>query len=342
MRDLIKAEALTKVFRPEGFRRLSRAKTVTAVDRVSFSIAVGECFGLVGESGCGKSTMGRLLLKLTEPTSGKVFFNGANLGNLSPHEIKKLRPRMQMVYQDADNSLDPRYSVYGILEEPLRLKGLRKSERQKRIRRIMSRVNIGAELMLRHSHELSGGQRQRVGIARALLQEPDFIVADEPAASLDMSVQAQMLQLLDTTKRTRGTALLYISHNLRMVRFMSKRMAVMYLGGFLETGITESIFHNPLHPYTRMLFASLLCSDPRERRKNQSNVAGESPDPAFIPPGCAFHPRCSLRAPLCEREKPPLRDVGGGRKVACHTVRSSASAGNPKRIRIREKENSHE
>jgi len=338
---MIKAEKLTKVFRPEGFRLFNRTKPVTVVDKVSFSIAAGECFGLIGESGCGKSTMGRILLKLTEPTSGNVFFNGANLEDLSLHEIKTLRPRMQMVYQDADNSLDPRHSVYRILEEPLRLKGLQKSERHNRIRRIISRVNIGTELLLRHSHELSGGQRQRVGIARVLLQNPDFIVADEPAASLDLSVQAQMLQLLDTTKKTRGTALLYISHNLRMVRFMSQRMAVMYLGRFIETGITESIFQNPLHPYTRMLFDSLLCMDPRKRRTGKPNVTGESPDPGFVPPGCAFHPRCPLRVPLCERKKPLLRQING-RQVACHRVWGPASVAIPNNVQIKEKENLHE
>lgn len=318
---MIRAERLVKVFKSEGFRLFNRAGPVSAVDEVSFSISRGECFGLVGESGCGKSTIGRILLKLTEPTSGNVFFNGMNLKDMSLNEIKKLRPRMQMVYQDADNSLDPRYSVYRILEEPLKLKGAHKFERQNKIHQVMSRVNIGTELLLRQPHELSGGQRQRVGIARALLQEPDFIVADEPAASLDLSVQVQMLQLLDTTKKNSGTALLYISHNLRMVRFMSQRMAVMYLGRFMETGVTEIIFQNPLHPYTRMLFDSMLCMNPQERRTKNPNVTvtGEPPNPGFVPPGCAFHLRCPLRVSLCEMEKPPLRTICG-RQVACHRV----------------------
>ncbi len=319
MQDTITAERLTKVFRPEGSGLFNRTIPVKAVDDVSFDISPGECFGLVGESGCGKSTVGRILLKLAEPTSGTVFFNGMNLKHLSLRDIKALGPQMQMVYQDADNSLDPRYSVYRILEEPLKLKKIAQTERQQKILRIMYRVNIGTELLRRHPHELSGGQRQRIGIARALLQEPRFIVADEPAASLDLSVQAQILKLLDTTKRNRGTALLYISHNLRMVRFMSQRMAVMYLGRFMETGITESIFQNPLHPYTKMLFASLLCLDPRKKRTRKLGITGEPPDPGFTPTGCAFHPRCPLRVPLCEREKPQLKEVAG-RKVACHRI----------------------
>ena len=338
MQDMIRTVRLTKVFSPERFRLVGRTGPVTVVKDVSFFISKGECFGLVGESGCGKSTMGRILLKLTEPTSGNVFFNGMRLKDLSLNEKKKLRPKMQMVYQDADNSLDPRYSVYRILEEPLKLKKVNRSERQARIQKIMSRVNIGAELLLRHPHELSGGQRQRVGIARALLQDPDFIVADEPAASLDLSVQARMLQLLDATRRANGTALLFISHNLRMVRFMSQRMAVMYLGRFMETGITESIFQNPLHPYTRMLFASLLHMDPGARTTQTLEVIGEPPDPGFAPSGCGFHPRCPIRVPLCERETPLLREVVTGREVACHRVWGPAYIDD---LEVREKETLH-
>ncbi|MFH0995421.1 MAG: ABC transporter ATP-binding protein [Pseudomonadota bacterium] len=285
---------------------------------VTFSIAKGECFGLVGESGCGKSTVGRMLLKLVDSTSGRVFFNGTNINSLSGCEMKRLRSKMHIIYQDASSSLDPRYSAYRTLEEPLRIKGLPKPERREKILESADKVGIGQELFQRYPHELSGGQRQRLGIARALLQDPEFIVADEPAASLDLSVQAQILNLLETDKKERGTALLYISHNLRMMRFVSQRMAVMYLGRFLEAGSTERIFQKPLHPYTQMLFASLLCIDPNKRKIN--GKIGES---QALPPsntGCAFYTRCSLRKPLCNHEEPRLKETDRDHQVACHNV----------------------
>jgi len=315
---VIKAQNLGKVFRPGHFTLFKPKESITAVDRVSFSIAKGECFGLVGESGCGKSTVGRMLLNLVDATSGSVYFKGIKLQGLPDDQMHRLRSKMHIIYQDANNSLDPRYSVYRTLEEPLQLKGISGPDRQVKISEFANKVGIGKELFQRYPHELSGGQRQRVGIMRALLQDPEFIVADEPAASLDLSVQAQILNLLETDKKERGTALLYISHNLSMMRFVSQRMAIMYLGGFLEFGSTKSIFENPLHPYTQMLFASLLDRVPQERKERKRTAS--LPNPPLDNGGCAFYNRCTLGKPFCKHETPWLREIEPGHEVACHNL----------------------
>ncbi len=320
MHSVIKAENLTKVFKPNLWKMLKTKNTITAIDGISFSIAKGECFGLVGESGCGKTTLGRVLLNLIDATSGDVYFNEKNVDSLSRAELKLLRSKTHLVYQDANSSLDPRYSVYRILEEPLRLQGFPKSERKKKILGSFNRVGIGSELFNRSPHELSGGQKQRLGVMRALLQDPEFIVADEPAASLDLSVQAQILNALQMNKKEHGTALLYISHNLRMMRFVSERMAVMYRGRFLETGATKSLFQNPLHPYTQSLFASLLCTNPYLRKKRNCVIVKESQSQFPSNQGCVFYPRCSLRESYCKYEAPGLREITCDHQIACHMV----------------------
>ncbi len=291
-----------------------------AVDGVSLSISRGESFGLVGESGCGKSTLGKLLLRMLEPTAGRVSYQGSDLGLLSEGDMKGLRPKLQPIFQDADGSLDPRYTVYRLLAEPLQIQGMERRKIGGMIQDLLGRVNLGTELLERHPHELSGGQRQRIGLVRALAMKPDFIVADEPAASLDLSVQAQVLDLLNSVRERDGAGLLYVSHNLRMVRLMTQRLAIMYLGKFMETGDTESFFTKPMHPYSQMLVSSLLSLDPAKRRARKNMITGEPPDPSDAPGGCRFHPRCPYRKPLCLHEEPGLKDVGNSTKVACHLV----------------------
>lgn len=311
---------MTKLYYPSEHFKISGKKPITAVDNITFSISRGESFGLVGESGCGKSTVGRLLLRLVEPTSGTVYYNGTDLCELSKQKMKQLRPKLQPIFQDADSSLDPRFTVAKLLAEPLKIQKINSKDIKDRIYELLSYVNLGEELMERHPHELSGGQRQRIGMARALALKPDFIVADEPAASLDLSVQAQVLHLLDNAREKEGTGLLYISHNLRIIRIMTQRMAVMYLGKFMETGDTESIFKRPIHPYSKMLISSLLTLNPEKRRTKKNIIIGEPPDPSDMPKGCRFHPRCPLHKPICEHEVPKLKSVDGSRSVACHFV----------------------
>lgn len=320
MSDLIQAKRLTKFFYPKNNWLFGKRRPVKAVDDLSFSIAEGESFGLVGESGCGKSTVGRLLLRLSELTEGKIFYRGMDLHSLSPQKIKELRVKLQPIFQDADNSLDPRYTVTRLLAEPLKRCSLIRQEKEQRISQLLELVNLGPELRERHPHELSGGQRQRVGLARLLALEPEFIVADEPAASLDLSVQAHVLDLLKTMQAQKGIGLLYISHNLRIVRVMTQRMAVMYLGKFVEMGETESIFRNPLHPYTKLLLTSLPTLDPRQRKNKLNLVVSEPPNPFALPQGCRFHPRCPDCKPICENENPELLLLGEGRKLACHLI----------------------
>ncbi|EGW37988.1 ABC transporter ATP-binding protein [Desulfosporosinus sp. OT] len=327
MSNLMRAERLTKYYYPKNDLRFWARQPVKAVDDLSFSIAEGESFGLVGESGCGKSTVGRLLLRLSERTEGNVYYKDTDLYSLSNKRMKNLRVKLQPIFQDADNSLDPRYTVARLLAEPFKrypgTQGGQRGQRDNdpRISQLLELVNLGSELLERHPHELSGGQRQRVGLARALALEPEFIVADEPAASLDLSVQAQVLDLLKTRQEQKGIGLLYISHNLRIVRVMTQRMAVMYLGKFLEVGDTESIFRNPLHPYTKLLISSLPILDPSKRKSKLDLAVSEPPNPFALPQGCRFHPRCPDCQPICEVETPKLLPIGEGRSLACHLIR---------------------
>ena len=307
---LIEVEGLKKYYSSGVFQK----SVVRAVDGISFKIGAGETFALVGESGCGKTTVGRCVLRLTEPTGGRVFFDGEDILGRKALD-RDMRKRMQIIFQDADGSLNPRMRVYDLILEPFRVHGLVKGDGYGQVCELMETVNLTPDLLSRYPHELSGGQRQRIGIARAVALSPRFIVADEPAASLDLSVQAQMLELMKKLQKDGGISYLYISHNLRIVRIMADRIGVMYLGKLVETGTKEDIFSRAAHPYTRALLSAIPSVDPAARKK-RILLEGDLPGPIDMPSGCRFHPRCPYREEKCKAEEPTLK--GNGHQVACH------------------------
>jgi peptide/nickel transport system ATP-binding protein len=294
---------------------------VRAVDDVSFEIQRGETLGLVGESGCGKSTVGRAILRLYEPTAGKIRFDGQDITNLGEGELRPLRRRMQMVFQDPFASLNPRHSVGRMVGEPLRVHGLASGRTaNRRVRELLEIVGLPADAATRYAHEFSGGQRQRIGIARALAVNPDFIVADEPVSALDVSIQAQIINLLENLQEEFDLTYLFIAHDLAVVRHISDRIAVMYLGLIVEVSPADELYENPLHPYTISLLSAVPIPDPVvERQRETILLAGDLPSPANPPPACRFHTRCPYIQPtLCKDEVPPLRELGPGHLVACH------------------------
>ncbi len=319
---LVSCDNLTKRFRIEvgnGWRRES--KTLNAVDDVSLAIDAGETLGLVGESGCGKTTLGRCLVGLTEPSSGEIWFGGQRVDGLKGAPLRALCRERQIVFQDPYASLDPRWRIGAILDEPLRVHGsVPPSERPAEVLRLLDDVGLPADIVNHFPHEFSGGQRQRIGIARALSLRPKFVVADEPVSALDVSVRAQILNLLTKARSERNLALLFITHDLGAVRQISHRIAVMYLGAIVEESPTEALFENPRHPYTRALLSAIprAVPTPGSAPKALAETA-DVPSPLDRSPGCRFSPRCPFAQALCRESEPALASVGAsGHRVACH------------------------
>lgn len=290
-----------------------------AVDDVSFTLEKGKILGVVGESGCGKSTMGRAILRLHEPTSGEVLFEGKDITKISTEEMRKLRSEMQIIFQDPFASLNPRKTVSEIIGEPLRLHKIYKSaaERQKHVLELMEVVGLAERLINTYPHELDGGRRQRIGIARALALNPKFIVCDEPVSALDVSIQAQILNLLKRLKKERGLTYMFITHDLSVVNYFSDDIMVMYLGKMVEYAPSEELFENPVHPYTKALLSAIPVPRLREK-KERILLKGEITSPIDPKPGCRFAPRCAYAKDCCFKESPELKDIGNGHKVACH------------------------
>jgi oligopeptide transport system ATP-binding protein len=300
------------------------AGAVKAVDGITFDVAKNETFGLVGESGCGKSTTGRGILQLIRPTAGKVTFEGEDLTRLNREAIRRLRPKMQMIFQDSYASLNPRHSVGKIIGDPLVIHGVTKmnsAELKERVGELMSLVGLNPSFASRFPHEFSGGQRQRIGVARALALNPKFIVCDEPISALDVSIQAQIVNLLQDLQAQFGLSYLLIAHDLNMVRYVSNRVAVMYLGKIMEMADRKTLFINPLHPYTKSLISAVPVPNPHlERKRERIILTGEVPSPANPPSGCVFHTRCPLAVARCSAEIPEYRQMEAGTFVACHLV----------------------
>jgi oligopeptide transport system ATP-binding protein len=320
-RTLIATELVGKYFPVRSGFFSRNEKLLRAVDGVSLRVRRGETVGLVGESGCGKSTLGRLMLRLVEPTFGRVVYDGKDIVPLSASELRPLRRKMQIIFQDPYSSLNPRMTVRDIVGEAIQIHKLAKTknDEEEMVASLLRKVGLRPDVMGRYPHEFSGGQRQRIGIARALAVQPEFIVCDEPISALDVSIQAQIVNLLMDLQDELGVAFLFISHDLRVVRHISQRVAVMYLGKLVEQGTTEQLYAAPLHPYTRALLSAVPTPDP-EKKRLRIVVEGDAPSAIDPPPGCPFHPRCPrAHKGTCDKEMPPFaeRTPGTGHKVAC-------------------------
>ncbi|WP_334072685.1 MULTISPECIES: dipeptide ABC transporter ATP-binding protein [Paenibacillus] len=318
MSALIEVERLKKYFPITGGVFQRTVGYVKAVDDVSFHIERGESFGLVGESGCGKSTIGRTLLRLNDKTSGRVVYQGKELYELSKEELRRLRPKLQIVFQDPFSSLNPRIKVGDAIGEALLDHGLTdRKEVKKRVLETMEICGLASYHYDRYPHEFSGGQRQRIGIARALIMDPDFIVADEPVSALDVSIQAQIINLLSDLRKEKQITYLFISHDLSVVEHLCNRVGVMYLGSMVELASKEELFRNPLHPYTKALMSAIPVPDPTLKRE-RIVLQGDIPSPANPPSGCKFHTRCPIAKDICKQQVPEYRDAGNHHFVSCH------------------------
>lgn len=316
--DLVAVRNLVKHFPIRGGLLGGIVGFVRAVDGVSFTVRKGETLGLVGESGCGKTTVGKTILRLIEPTSGEVSYGGGNITGLSKSEFRKIRKNMQMVFQDPYMSLNPRMTVRQIIGEPLIInEEISRAELEERVTRLVELVGLNPEHLNRYPHEFSGGQRQRIGVARALALNPGFVILDEPTSALDVSVQAQILNLLKELQVKLGLTYLFISHDLSVVKHMSNRIGVMYVGKMVEIGPTEEMIDQPGHPYTEALFSAILDPDP-EVEARRIVLTGDVPSPANPPKGCRFRPRCWLVSDKCRPDEPLMREIGRDHYVACH------------------------
>jgi peptide/nickel transport system ATP-binding protein len=298
--------------------------TVRAVDGVSFEVKRGETFGLVGESGCGKSTLGRSILRLIEPTSGSIRFDGQELVGMPQNQLRRLRRRMQLIFQDPYASLNPRMNVREIVGEGLAIHRLASgAERERRVAALLEKMGLSAESMDRYPHEFSGGQRQRIGIARALAVGPELVIADEPISSLDVSIQAQIVNLMVDLQRELGLTYIFIAHDLKIIEYISTRVAVMYLGKIVETAEASELYRAPKHPYTQALLSAIPVPDP-DRRRERIILPGDVPSPAHPPPGCPFHPRCPYAFARCKTEVPPLYQLAGSHQASCFLIEEEA------------------
>ncbi|MBE6011073.1 ABC transporter ATP-binding protein [Anaeropeptidivorans aminofermentans] len=314
---LVEVKDLKKEFEvKKGF--MAKKQSLKAVDGISFDIHEGETLSLVGESGCGKSTTGRLVLKLLPLTSGKVIFDGADITNFDDNKMRPLRKNMQMIFQDPYSSLNPRIKVKDLISEPLLVHtDMSKKDRYDKVRELLEIVGLDGDNMEKYAHEFSGGQRQRIGIARALSVNPKLIVADEPVSSLDVSIQSQVLNLMQDLQEEFGLTYLFISHNLSVVEHISNRVCVMYLGRLVEIATRDDLYAAPKHPYTKALLSAVPIPDP-EVKQNRLILKGDIPSPVNPPSGCNFHTRCPDCMEICKREAPPVKDFGNGHKAACH------------------------
>ncbi|MBM6868394.1 ABC transporter ATP-binding protein [Collinsella tanakaei] len=319
---LLKVEHLTKEFPAEAGMIAGRfsKRVVSAVNDVSFEIYPGETFGLVGESGCGKSTTGRTIMRLTNPTAGKVYFEGKDVSKMNKHELKDLRRQMQFIFQDPYASLNPRMTIGEIISEPMTIHNVgTKEERMKTVRELLDVVGLNPEHINRYPHEFSGGQRQRIGIARAFALRPKLIICDEPVSALDVSIQAQVLNLLKELQDRYGTAYLFIAHDLSVVQHISDRVAVMYLGKMVELSDWKTLYTEPNHPYTQSLLSAVPVPDPDvQKTRERIILAGDPPSPIDPPSGCRFHTRCPIAKDICSKEQPEFKQVAPGHFCACH------------------------